>query len=152
MAGDLPAISLGYADDGVAAVYVDVTPVTSARDLIGSVPWICEPDRAVLCARAMNHLAQEQTYTVIEDPARFAEWYRARHAAELPGKPSPEGNFGLRNFGIPALEDIAAPAISGGELTFYAVNRQIGAPYKVTVALSQPEAPDYDPLPMTAGE
>ena len=27
MADDLPEISLGYADDGEAAVYVDLTPV-----------------------------------------------------------------------------------------------------------------------------
>ena len=150
MADDRPEISLGYADDGEAAVYVDLTPVRSAQALKGAVPWICAPDQALLCAQAVNHLAQEQAYSVIEDPARFAEWYRARHAAEDPEKLSPEGGFGLRNFGIPDLDSIAVPSIAGSALTFYAVNRQIGVPYRVTASLADLDKPDYDPLPMTA--
>jgi hypothetical protein len=152
MADALPEISLGYVDDGAAAVFVDITPVRSAPELIVAAPWICAPDQALLCAKAVNHLAQEQAYTVIEDPARFADWYRKRRAAEAPGKPSPEGNFGLRNFGMPDLDGIAVPAIAGGTLTFYAVSRQIGAPYKVTAALTELDKPDYDPLPMTAAD
>jgi hypothetical protein len=151
MADNLPEMTLGYADDGTPAVYLDVTPVGTAQALADAAPWLFQPDAALRCAQAVNHLAHEQTYAVIEDPARFAEWYLARHAAEAPETLRPEGGFGLRNFGIPDLAGITAPAISGGTLTFFAVNRQIGAPYKVTAALSAPGQPDYDPMPMTAG-
>ncbi|QYK41126.1 MAG: hypothetical protein KF887_17360 [Paracoccaceae bacterium] len=152
MADDLPEISLGYIESGAPAVYVDVTPVESARHLSDAAPWLCTPGGALLCAQAVNHLAHAQTYTVIDDPARFAEWYRKRYAAEPPGKVSPEGGYGLRNFGMPDLASITAPMIADDLLVFFAVNRQIGAPYRVTATLSALDAPEYDPVPMTAGD
>lgn len=149
---DLPEISLGYGDDGAPAIYVDVTPVQSAPEMMGLAPWICAPDQALLCAQAVNHLAQQQTYTVIEDPAQFSEWYRARYAAEAPGIVSPDAAYGLRGFGLPEFDMITVPSILDQTLTFFAVNRQIGLPYKVTAPLNALDTPEYDPLPMTGKE
>ena len=149
---DLPEVSLGYTDDGAPAIYIDITPVQSAPALVGLAPWICAPDQALLCAQAVNHLAQQQTYTVIEDPARFSEWYRARYAAEEPGLVSPTAAHGLRGFDLPEFDMIAVPSIVDETLTFFVVNRQIGVPYKVTAPLNALETPEYDPVPMKGTE
>lgn len=144
----LPEISLGYLDSGAPAVYVGVEPAETTKTLLELAPGVCAPDQALLCAKVVNHLAHEQTYTVIEDPARFAEWYRKRLAEEDPETVAEPGNFRLSSFGLPALDAISAPAITDDGLVFYAVNRQIGAPYRVTAPLNALDAPDYDPLPM----
>lgn len=149
MADDLPNITLGYNDAGSAVVFVVLTEAPTAEELIGLAPSLCQPGNATLCAQAVNHLAHDQTFTVIEEPDRFADWYRKRLEAESPDDAWKEGGFQLRNFAMPDLASIAPPEITGNTLVFFAVNRQIGAPYRVTVELDAPDSPDY--APMTAG-
>lgn len=152
MADQAPEISLGFTETGEPAVYVDAAPVVSAAALLEKAPHVCEADRAVLCAQAINHLAQERAFTVIEEPGRFADWYRKRYAAEDPDAIPREGGYSLRGAGMPDLDSVAAPAIADGTLVFFAVNRQIGAPYRVSVSLAAPDTPDYDPMPLAAGD
>lgn len=150
MAENPEDIALGFADDGAPAVFVGAVAHTTAAALADAVPWLLTAPHAARAAEALNHLAFELTYKVIDDPAVFAAWYRARYAAEPEGEVQPYGGFGLRQFGMPDLDSITAPRIDGGTLVFYAVNRQLGAPYRVTMPLAPPGPPDYDPMPMAA--
>lgn len=147
MADDLPNITLGYDDAGSAVVFVELDEAPTAEKLVGLAPSLCQPGNATLCAQAVNHLAHDQTFTVIEDPNRFAEWFRQRREAESPGDQWKEGGFQLRNYEVPDLGSIAPPTITGDTLVFYAVNRQIGAPYQVTASLDALGSPDYAPMP-----
>ena len=54
----------------------------STGKLLDSASGVASPEHAVEFAKAINHLAHQQTYTVIENPARFAAWYREKYAAE----------------------------------------------------------------------
>ena len=148
MAEDPDDISLGFGDGGATVVTVDETDCTTPAALAAAAPWLLAPAHATLAAEALNHLVAGPNFQVIEDPADFAEWYRTRYAEEPEGDVKPDSGFGLRQFGMPDLDVIHAPRIDGGVLAFFALNRAIGAPYRVRMDLSQPEAADYDPLPM----
>lgn len=148
MAEDPDDISLGFGDDGVPSVTVDETDCVTPAALAAAAPWLLTPAHATLAAEALNHLVGGPNFQVIEDPADFAQWYRTRYAEEAEGEVRPDSGFGLRQFGLPDLDALHAPRIEADTLVFFAVNRALGAPYRVRMSLSQPEAADYDPLPM----
>ena len=153
MAEEIPEITLSFADAGGPVVFAGETEIASVAELLAQMPALFTPGLATLCAQAVNHLAQEQTYIVIEDPAVFADWYKARRAAEDPEAAWTPGKLQLTNFDMPALDAITAPSIGAKGLEFYAVNRQIGAPYRViseleATALAQLE---YVPLETVNG-
>lgn len=149
MATDLPPMGLGYDDSGTPVILVEDKQANSMAVLLEMVPGIGEADHAIWAAKAINHLAHEQTYTVIEDPARFAAWFQKRWEAENPNAEWDETAPQLHNFGMPDLSAVTAPASTDDGVVFFAVDRQLGAPYRVTaqIAASAQEA-DYTPMDM----
>lgn len=151
MSTDLPPMALGYDDDGSPVVIVETATVSTIEALLQLVPAIAVAPHAVWAANAVNHFAYEQTFTVIEDPAEFKSWFMKRWAEEDPNFEWDENLPQLHNFGMPALDEISAPVLAGGELVFYVVNRQLGAPSRVTATASSDGfgPPAYDPVDMT---
>ncbi|WP_424984487.1 hypothetical protein [Microbulbifer sp. S227A] len=142
-----PQILLSFDDEGTAVVIVDDTETGDAATLLGLAPGLAEPGQALQLAQALNHLAHEQTFAVIEDPAEFAAWYNKRLAEEDPKADWVEGTFQLSNYPAPDFDAIKAPRTSGGTLTFFAINRQLGAVYTASAGLEGDAlTPQYDPL------
>ncbi|MEY8831381.1 hypothetical protein AB9K34_23670 [Sedimentitalea sp. XS_ASV28] len=142
-----PQILLSFDDEGDAIVIVDDTEAGDARTLLELAPDLKEPGKALQLAQALNHLAHEQTFAVIEDPAAFADWYKKRLAEEDTDADWVEGTYQLSNYATPDLTAIEAPRISGDTLTFFAINRQLGAIYVVSAGLGGDTlTPDYEPM------
>lgn len=153
MPHDIPPLLLTYNDAQDPVVVVEQIEVASVEALAKANPDLLSQEHAAELAGAVNHLVHEQTFTIIDDPENFISWYRSTYAAEDPNAAWDENTFQLRNFPYPDLKAIAAPAIEGGKLTFFAVNGQIGMPYRVSLdaageTLGQPE---YEPLEADQG-
>lgn len=143
-----PQILLSFDDEGAAVVIVDGTETGDPAAMLDLAPGLKEPDGALLCAQALNHLAHEQTYAVIEEPEAFAAWYKERLASEDPEADWVEGTFQVSNYAAPDFGAIKPPAIEGDTLIFFAVNRQLGAVYAAKAGLGAggSQIPDYEPL------
>ncbi|MEO9782622.1 MAG: hypothetical protein ABJH07_17615 [Sedimentitalea sp.] len=143
-----PQILLSFDDEGAAVVIVDGTEAGDPQTMLELAPGLKDSANALLCAQALNHLAHEQTYAVIEDPSAFADWYKQRLASEDPNADWVEGTFQLSNYDAPDFAVIKAPEIDGDRLTFFAVNRQLGAVYVVKASLEDGSTlvPEYEPL------
>ncbi|MDK3075274.1 hypothetical protein QO034_19515 [Sedimentitalea sp. JM2-8] len=143
-----PQILLSFDDEGAPVVIVDGIEAEDPKALLELVPGLKDAASANQCAKALNHLAHEQTYAIIEDTAAFADWYKQRLASEDPDADWVEGTFQLSNYAAPDFSAIKPPEIKEGNLTFFVVNRQLGAIYFATANLDDREAltPVYEPL------
>ncbi|MDU9006279.1 hypothetical protein [Sedimentitalea todarodis] len=108
---------------------MDGTETGDPKSMRELAPGLKASARVLQCVQALNHLAQEQIYSVIEDPAAFADWYKQRLASEDRDADWIEGTFRLSNYDAPDFSAIKTPVIDGDTLTFIAVNRQLGAVY-----------------------
>lgn len=146
---DLPPIHLTLNDDGDYVVMVETPDEVEYSDpaaLLSALPALADPAHAVQAAQAVNHLHEGFQYSVIVEPAAFAESYVARYNAAPGGEWDQEAQS-LSDFDMPDLSVLALPQIDAGTLTYYAENRFIGLAYKVTMPLAGPDGPDYRPLP-----
>ncbi len=147
MSDDLPEIALTTGDGGWAVVYAGHVECTNVADLMEHAPALFTPENATLCAKAVNHLAHEQTYKVIEDPQAFITWHDTRITGEdleedwLP-------DHGERS--AVDLSDIAPPSIGLLGLQFFAFSRASGVPYRVTSALESEALSELEYLPLDA--
>lgn len=143
-----PQILLSFDDEGTAIVVVDGTETGDSTSMLELAPGLKDSASALQFAQALNHLAHEQTYAVIEDPAAFADWYKQRLASEDPDADWVEDRFQLSNYDAPDCSAIKASEINGDTLTFFALNWQLGAVYVAKSGLGDATdlAPDYDPL------
>lgn len=143
-----PQILLSFDDEGTAVVIVDGTETGDPKAILELAPGLKDAAGTLQFAQALNHLAHEQTYAVIEDPASFADWYKQRLASEDPDADWVEGTFQLSNYDAPDFNAIKAPEIDGDTLTFFAMNRQLGAVYVARAGLKDGDGltPDYEPL------
>ncbi len=149
MSDDIPEMILGLGDGGKPLVMVgDNDEATDMAGLLRLVPALASAAHALELSRVMNHLVHGNDYDVIEDPQRFAAEYKARVAREDPDADWQEGVIRLRDHGMPDFAAILAPAFAGGRLSFYAVDRFLGLPYRVeTAALTA--TPLYEPVALT---
>lgn len=145
---EAPQILLSFDDEGAPVVVVDGSETEDPAALLELAPGLKDAASANQCAKALNHLAHEQTYAVIEDPVTFADWYKQRLASEDPDADWVEGTFQLSNYDAPDFSTIKPPEIKEGTLTFFAVNRQLGAIYIATSKLDDSKSltPVYEPL------
>lgn len=134
-------IILGLEDDGSPVVMVgeEETEVTTIAALLAAAPGLTQPPAAAATARAINHLAQNAAFDVIEDPAAYEAQYRARLAQEDHNAPWAEGVMRLCDYGVPDFARIAAPAITDGQLVFFAANVIPGLPYRIAADLTGPD-------------
>jgi hypothetical protein len=141
-------VSFGYTSDGRNVLYVgeDDVEVADLPGLMAAAPDL----PAAALAGAVNHLAVGDDFEVIEDINDYARALRARLEAEPAGQPWQEGVIRLRDHGVPDLTGLAAPAVSGGRLVFFAADSLLGAPYRVEADLSGavPGVQDYHALPL----
>jgi hypothetical protein len=143
-----PAIVLGIDDDGGKLVLPrDAGQAHDMGELLKMAPDLSRHPLAL--AQAVNHFAHGGKYQVIGDPAQFEAEYKAKLATEDPNQPWQEGVIRLRDFGVPDFASIKAPAVSGGQLEFYAVDTALGVPYKADCA-SLTGSPTYEPVHLTA--
>lgn len=150
MSDAVPHIDLGLTPGGEPVVIVG-SAGEQARDMatmLRLAPGIALPAHAHDAALLVNHLAHGGDYRVIGDPQAFEAAYRAKLARENPSAPFRDGAPRLGDFGVPKFEEIKAPRFEGRSLVFYAEDRALGIPYRVTAA-ELTAAPDYVPVPMT---
>jgi hypothetical protein len=126
-------------------IFEDLTALLAAR------PEISSAGQETRFARAINHFAQGQGFEVIGDAKAFETAYRDRIDSEDPAQPWQQGNYHLRDYGLPDFTAISAPVCDAGHLVFYVQDALVGLPYRVRVALDGPVPGDRDyvPLPLT---
>ena len=144
---DLADIEMGFSEGDARVAFVGDDEYASVEALVAAVPDLVS-EAPVILARAVVHFARGRAYRVIEDPARFAERYRAQVAREDPDQPWQEGVFRLRDFGAPDYDKITAPLVGDGGLTCFAEDRATGLPYCVTAPTSDLSAPGFAPVPL----
>ena len=150
MSDAVPHIDMGLTPGGEPVVMVG-SAGTEARDmatLLRLAPGIALPAHAHDAALLVNHLSHGSAYQVIGDPKAFEQGYRARLAKEDPSAPFRDGAPRLLEFGVPDFKQIKPPRFEGRSLVFYAVDRALGIPYRVTAA-ELAAKPAYAPMPMT---
>ncbi len=143
---DTLQFDLGIDDDDRRVVLLGDMAIDRLPDLVSAAPGLTP----LALARAALHLGAGDAFRLIEDPVAYARQTRARLEAEPAGQPWQDGAFRLRDHGVPDVRQIAAPAVSGGKLVFFAADGFIGAPYRVEADLTA-DAPDeraYVPLPL----
>lgn len=145
MADTIPYIGFGYDDDGALCAVVGPDEYTSLDDLLAAAPYIKEPANLQALAGALNHFAQGMTYGVIGELEPYKKEFLERYAEE---EELPWDQFVLRvgDFDLPDLDQLAAPALSGDQITFFVNHRGMGAPYKVTGPADGSGTLDYTPL------
>lgn len=147
MADGMPPIDFDFAADGAPVVIVAEAPAKSLDEALRLAPALGTPQWTAAYAQVANHLAHGDRFSVILDPEAFRTAYLAQRAAEDPAEVPRPGVIRLTNYGIPAFDQIARPAMDGDRLVFFAVNTSLGIPYKVTMAPG--EKPVYRPVAMT---
>lgn len=153
MAEDIPYIGFGLSAEGEAVVTVGPAEYLTHEALLDVAPYLLDPQHAALYAKAVNHFAHGFEYEVIEDPAAFKGAYLAQLEQEKGGDWD-QTIAQLSDYGTPDFDLIAAPAISGDDLVFFARDEYSGVPYRVTAKVSQSAIgePDYEPMAMTPVE
>lgn len=149
MPDEIPPLSLGLGDNDEPLVFLG--PGKQAADmatLLRLAPGLASDARALDLAQAANYFAHGDDYRVIENPADFANAYRAQIDREDPAAEWQEGVVRLRDYGVPDFNQIEPPKFAGGRLTFYAVDAFLGVPYKVEADKLE-AAPNYTPMPLT---
>lgn len=138
MTDKIPQIVLGLGADSEYVVMVgeDEAEATTATALLAMAPGLKQPEAALETARALNFLSQGADFTLIEDPTAFEEHYRSKLASEDTSAPWAEGIVRLSDYGVPDFSEIAAPAMVGTVLTFFAADAFIGVPYRISVDLA----------------
>jgi len=148
MTEPLPEIILGIsADEGIAVFGKEA--FTDLASLLARLPALREPANAAVLARAVNNFARKSGYSVIEDVDAFQAAYKAKMALEDPSTPWRQGNYNLRDYGVPDFATLRPPTISGGTISFFAADAMIGLPYSVTAPLEGDTATTYTPMPLT---
>jgi hypothetical protein len=150
MSDTVPHIDLGLTANGDPVVLIG-TAGAEARDmatLLRLAPGIALPAHAIDAASLVNHLAHGAEYRVIGDPNAYRQAYEARLASEDPNALFQDGVHRLRDFGVPNFADIKPPRFEGSMLVFFAADKLLGVPYRVTAA-QVAAAPVYTPLPLT---
>jgi hypothetical protein len=149
MPDEIPPLSLGLGDNNESLVLLGATDrAADMATLLRLAPGLASETRALDLARAVNHFAHGSDYRVIENPAEFANAYRAQIEREDPAAEWQEGVIRLRDYGVPDFNQIEVPKFAGGKLTFYAVDAFLGVPYKVETT-NLDAAPTYTPMPLT---
>lgn len=150
MSDTVPHIDLGLTPSGDPVVIVGEAgdQALDMATLLRLAPGIALPAHAHDAALLVNHLAYGSAYQVITDPKSFEQSYRARLGQEDPNAPYRDGVNRLRDFGVPDFTQIKPPHFEGGQLVFYAVDKALGVPYRVTAA-ELTAAPLYEPMPLT---
>ncbi len=150
MADTFPVIKLRSSDQG-AILGVAGQEFPSLAALLAQLPALGDPANAEGLARAANHLARGAAYSVIADPAGFADDYRNRLAAEDLSSGWQEGVYRLSDFGVPDFAMILPPACTATEVVFFARDRLTGLPYRATFGFADAMA-SYKALPLTPVE
>ena len=147
MADDIPRVTLTFKNDA-PVVQVNDVDANSIAEVLDAAPALKTDAGAAEVARAVTHFAQGYEFDVILNPARFAERFRTKFAAEPEG-PFVEGRPRLTDFGMPDLEQIAVPHLEGEMLVFYAEDGFRGIPYKVEVKFGAAATnDDFKPVPL----
>jgi hypothetical protein len=149
MPDEIPPLSLGLGDNDESLVFLG--PGKQAADmatLLRLAPGLASEAHALDLAQAVNYFAHGDDYRIIDNPADFANAYRAQIDREDPAAEWQEGVIRLRDYGVPDFNQIEPPKFAGGKLTFYAVDAFLGVPYKVEDNNLQ-TAPTYTPMPLT---
>jgi hypothetical protein len=152
MPDDIPPLTLGLGDNDERLVFLDsLGSATDMAALLRLAPGLASEAHAVDLALAANHFAHESEYRVIDNPAEFADAYRAQIEREDPAAEWQENVIRLRDYGVPDFNHIEPPKFAGGKLTFYAVDSFLGVPYKAETdnleAAPSYAAVDLTPLP-----
>ncbi len=137
MADELPNIDLALGAGSEYVVVVDDDQKASdLKQLLSLAPGLLDPEAALVLAQAVNHIAQGNGFSVIDDPAAFATDYQAQLATEDPNAPWQEGVMRLTDFGVPDFAEITVPTLTGETLVFFARDGFTGLPYRIEVALN----------------
>ena len=120
------------------------------QDVLAHYPGMLTGDMTTDLAKMVNHFAREFQYDVIDDPTAFAAAYRAQIANEDPNANWQQGNPRLRDFGMPDLDAITIPVLTGNKLTYYAKSVRLGVPYRVDVEIDGTKIGEakYEPMKM----
>ncbi|MEM1428885.1 MAG: hypothetical protein AAGG09_05460 [Pseudomonadota bacterium] len=121
------------------------------QDVLDRYPGLVTGEHTTELAKLVNHFSYKFEYEVIEDPAAFAEAYRAQIASEDPNATWQQGVHRLRDFGMPDLDSITVPSFDGQTLVYYATSVRLGVPYIVQVPINGTEIGDaaYEPMEMS---
>ena len=134
---DLTEIVPSRNEEGERTAYLGEASFGSIDTLVAEVPELLEPDAATELARHVNNFARGSEYVLIEDPAEFAERYRAQLESEDPSQPWREGVMRLSDFGVPDFDEITTPRHDGETLVYFAEDRATGL-----------AEPSYEPVPL----
>ncbi|NEK25043.1 hypothetical protein GV827_22000 [Sulfitobacter sp. JBTF-M27] len=151
MADDIPDLVLGISEATESVVFVEGSEqINSLRQLISIAPGLLHPEAAITLAQAVNHIEHGTDYRVIDDTASYEARYRAKLEKEDPNAAWQEGVLRLRDHGIPDFDDIKAPALSGGVLTYFAEDNYLGLPYRIEFDTANPGGDViYSAVPVT---
>ena len=144
MANELPYIGFGTDDNGAkmgvigAETYGSVAAMLIARASMANEP--------VPLAAALNHFDENgDDFDVITDPAAYKADFLQRYAAEEE-MDWDQFTARLSDFELPDFEQLTAPTVSGGQISFCANHLGLEAPYRVT-GLADGSAPlAYEPI------
>lgn len=145
MSDTLPYVGFSYDDDNKLCASVGPDEYHSVAELIAAAPFVAEPGHILLLAKALNHFDQGMSYGVIEEIEPYKEDFLKRYAEE---EELEWDQFNLRvgDFELPDFEQMAAPSIKDGEITFFVNHRGLDAPYIVTGPADGSGKLDYSPL------
>lgn len=147
MSDGLPPISMDFTDAGAPVVIVAEARAADLDEALRLAPALSDPKWLKALAQVANHLAKGDQFEPILDPAAFQAAYMAAYNAEDPDAEPVPGNTRLHDYGLPDFSQIAAPAMKGNTLIFFARNTFMGIPYKVTMPLDGEAV--YEPVAMT---
>jgi hypothetical protein len=122
-------------DDNQRYVEVNETHHHQLGNLIDAVPELVGGDDCLALAKAANFLLKGITYTVIEDIEGYQEQYCTRVAAE--DAAFDERTRRISDYGVFDVSVMKRPSVQANTITFFVQDRQMGLPYKVTIALPQ---------------
>lgn len=150
MADAVPEILYSIDRAGEPIAIIERQKQADRAGVLEQFPGLLTGEFTTELAKLVNHFAREFQYEVIEDPDAFAQAYRQRLDAEGSAEWE-EGNPKLRDFGVPAFEEIRTPVIVDGILTFFARSIRLGVPYKVTAEVEGASVgnPNYEPMSMS---
>lgn len=128
----LPNIQFNLSAKGLPVIIIAKEELVDIEKVLSLAPALTEPRYARAYAQVVNHLAKGYKYEVIMSPEKFKADYMEKYNSEEINLNAKPGTMRLRNFALPNFDDIKVPAISGGELVFFAKNSYRGTAFRVT--------------------
>jgi len=144
MTNDTPYIGFGTDDDGEKMGVIGAETFGSVAAMLAARPAMA--NEPVPLAGAVNHFDENgDDFDVITDPAAYKADFLQRYAAEEE-MDWDQFTARLSDFELPDFEQLTAPAVSGGQISFCANHLGFASPYRVSGPADGSAPLTYEPI------